>query len=371
MLLILLYSALVIAGLLLLVVLVNALTGPFLGSAPRPRSLPLVSVLVPARNEERALAATLESLCAQDYPYMEIVVLDDHSTDGTAAIIRNFSDRDRRLRLITGRELPAGWTGKNWACHQLAASAAGEYLMFTDADNTHAPGAVRATLGWMQSLDLGLLSAFPQQKTGSVAEILALPLIDLFVYAGLPLWLSFRSSYSSLAAANGQWLAFTRDAYHSLGGHNAVRNQIVEDVELSRRAKQSGIPILTCAGTGVIFGRMYHSGREVWQGFSKNLLGLTGYRRGLFLLLLLMLLNVGILPYVLVWLPEYQNIALWLIGLQLLLRIVLWARFRHPAAGIWLHPFAILFVGAIGLNSMRQIEQGRVQWKGRDIEIRQ
>lgn len=360
----------IISG-LLVVALFNAFTAPMLKKRLPLQYHPPVSVLVPARNEEKNIANCIKGLISQDYSDFEIIVLNDHSEDRTAEIVHQFGALDSRVKLIEGEALPEGWTGKNWACHQLSQAARGELLIFTDADNLHATTAIANTVGWMQKLDLGLFSAFPQQITVTLAEKLVIPIIDLFVYAALPLWLTYYARSPSLAAANGQWIAFTREAYQQIGGHQEVRNQIVEDVELSRLAKRKGIRILTSPGTGVVLGRMYNSLRETWDGFSKNLFGLMGYKTTPFFIVLLVLLSSCVLPYILVGLSPLTIVASITIALNLLLRLVLVLKYKHPAlTSLVLHPLAIIFTTMIALNSFRCYRRGRVQWKGREIDLR-
>lgn len=370
-------SILVPLGGLILTALLNALTAPMLR---RPRSLdglpsravcPRVSLLVPARNEEANIQDCLAGLTAQQYADLEILVLDDHSEDDTARIIQAICLRDPRVRYLSGQPLPSGWTGKNWACHQLGQEASGDILIFTDADNRHAPEATANTVAWMQHLGLGLLSAFPQQTTVSLAERLVIPVIDLFVYAMLPLWLTYYSRNPAFAAANGQWIAFTRSAYERTGGHKAVGDKVVEDVELSRLAKRQGIRILTTAGTNVVSGRMYHSGSEVWQGFSKNLFGLTGNRTGTFFGLVGTLSLICIFPYPLLLIPTYTDLAGIAIVLNLALRLILALKYRHPLlTSLVLHPVGIGFTILIALNSYIQVKRGHITWKGREIPVK-
>ena len=270
----------IIASLLifLTIAIFNIIFGPFLKQKHELSSKPLVSVLIPARNEEKNIGGCLQSLLAQNYDHFEIRVLDDESTDRTAAIAQEYVNQNSPIRVHSGKPLPEGWTGKNWACHQLSQQAKGDILIFTDADNRFEPAAISYTIGWMQRYQLAMFSVFPQQITSSLFEKLIVPVIDLLLYASLILWLTYHSRFSSLAAANGQWIAIQREAYEKIGGHQAVRRQIVEDVELSRLAKRNGIKILTGAGTDMVYGHMYHSAREVWDGFSKNLFGLVSNR---------------------------------------------------------------------------------------------
>ena len=361
------------AGLLtvfLIITLFNAATAPMLKRASSCQNGPRVSVLIPARNEEANIGACVERLLAQLYDDFEILILDDQSTDRTGAIIKKLSQRYPKVQAIRGEPLPSGWTGKNWACHQLSECASGEILIFTDADNRPAPNAIANSIAYMQKLKLGLLSAFPQKVTGTLTEKLVVPVVDMFVYAGLPLWLTYLSRSPSLAAASGLWIAFTRDAYQRIGGHKALSNQIVEDVELSRLAKKRNIKILTLAGTQVVCCRMYHSLGEVWTGFSKNLFGLVRYRMIPFFILILILFTMCVLPYASVWFAPFTTLSLVAITMNTAIRLILSIKYKHPFfTSVILHPFGVLLTLLIGVNSFYQARRGHVQWKGRQIDL--
>ncbi len=359
---------LAVLGLVLVVTLYNALTAPLLSRPPLLPAAPLVSVLVPARNEAENITACLAGLQQQRYAQFEIIVLDDNSSDATAALAANLAAHDRRIRLISGEPVPAGWTGKNWACHQLSKHARGEILIFTDADCRHSAEIIAATVAWMQKYRLGLLTAFPQQITLTLPEKLVVPVIYMLVYSYLPLWLTYYSKSPALAAANGQWLAFTRPAYDRLGGHAAVATEVVEDVELSRLAKRCGEKILVLAGNDAVQCRMYQSWRGVWQGFSKNAFGLAGHRTIPFFLLLSLLFGVHVLPFVLVWLPPLAKLAALGIALNLVLRLVLAVKYKQPLlSGMLLHPAAVVLTLLIGLNSYRWYRGGKIVWKERRV----
>ncbi|GAB4342013.1 MAG: hydroxychlorobactene glucosyltransferase CruC [Calditrichia bacterium] len=365
---ILLTIAFIFTGSLLVIAVLNAAIGPFLRRGGLVEKGSLVSVLIPARNEAHNITECLQGICRQSYSNLEILVLNDESEDDTARKVREMQKKDPRIRLITGKPLPPGWTGKNWACHQLSRQAQGNIFIFTDADNRHHPEAVARTLEWMQRLRLDGFSAFPQQHTVSFWEKLVIPIIDLFVYSMLPLWLTYYSRFALLSAANGQWLAFTRNAYLAIDGHAAVANEVVEDVELARLIKKKGLKMLTTAGTGMVSARMYHTPREIWEGLSKNLFGLTRYSLLLFILLNLLLLLAFTMPFALVFVPAFRLTAALLIAMNLLLRTVLSIRFRHPfLTSTLLHPLSNLTIVIIGLNSARLTRAGKVTWKGRRI----
>jgi len=365
----LLLSLVAILSVVLLVTLVNAFTAPMLKNAPALQNTPRVSVLVPARNEEKNIGDCLASLVKQDYSNLEILVLDDDSTDQTAAIVRQFSAQDSRIKLIEGAPLPAGWLGKNWACHQLGERARGEIFIFTDADNRYAPPAILHTIGWMQKLNLGLLSAFCHQITKTLPEKLAVPVVNMLVYSYLPLWLTYYSKAPSLAAANGQWLAFTRAAYQKIGGHRSVRHHVVEDVELSRLAKRCGERILAVSAKDEVFSRMYHSARQVWEGYSKNLFGLMNFKSMPFFTALALLFFIHIAPYILVWLKPATPLALIAIAMNIWIRLILSLKFAQPLlVSALLHPVSIAYTILIGLNSFRWHKTGGIKWKGRLVE---
>lgn len=365
----LLFIILALLGVVFMITLFNALTAPMLKKAPARQATPRVSVLIPARNEEKNIGACLAGLLKQDYPHLEIFVLDDDSTDGTAAVVRKFSLQDQRVKLVEGAPLPAGWLGKNWACHQLSEQATGEIFIFTDADNRYTPSAISHTIGWMQKFNPGLLSAFCHQITETLPEKLAVPVVNMLVYSYLPLWLTYYSKDASLAAANGQWLAFTRAAYEKIGGHRAVRNHVVEDVALSRLAKRRGEKILAVSARDEVFSRMYHSGREVWAGYSKNLFGLMGFKTAPFFIALALLFLIHLAPYILVWFKSVTMLALTTIAMNLVIRLILALKFSQPVlVSTLLHPVAVAYTILIGLNSYRSHKTGGIRWKGRLVE---
>ena len=367
---ILMLISIILLAVILAVTLFNTVTAPMLKKFVGLQNYPRVSVLIPARNEETNIGACINGFLSQNYDNFEIHVLNDQSTDRTGTIIEKLGEQYPAVQAIQGKPLPAGWTGKNWACHQLSQSANGEILIFTDADNRPAPNAIANTVAYMQKLELGLLSAFPEKVTGTLAEKLVVPVVDLFVYAGLPLWLTYLSRFPSLAAASGLWIAFTREAYQRVGGHQAVSNQIVEDVELSRLAKKRGIKILTSAGTCVVSCQMYHSFSEVWNGFSKNLFGLVRYKMIPFFILMLSLLTMCVLPYITVWFATLRGLAIVAIVMNIVMRMMLALKYRHPFfTSVILHPFGVLLTLVIGINSFFQVRRGRLQWKGRQIDL--
>lgn len=231
---------------------------------------PLVSVVVPARNEARGIGAAIASLRALEYPHVEVVVVDDQSDDETLATARAAAGDDPRITMIAGRPLPEGWVGKPWACAQGVAATRGDWLLFTDADVVHAPDSLGRTLAAALRLGRGGLTLFPTIDTAGAVERTVMPAaltaIATFVAPG-PL---ARRPGSPVAIAAGGYMLVARAVYEAVGGHAAIRGRMVDDVWLAARIKRSGALLVPVPGGRLARLRMYHGGREVWEGWSKN-----------------------------------------------------------------------------------------------------
>lgn len=284
------WAAAAFVGVQLAVATVNAATFPRLPSPERPsvRARPTVSILVPARDEAATLPATLPALLAQGAD--EVVVLDDASSDATPRILAEAAARHEVLRVLRGAPLPDGWNGKNWACHQLAGAARGELWLFTDADVHWREGALDALLTLWRRRRPGLLTVWPRQRTAGWFERIAVPQLDVILLGGLPHPLVARLPFASLAAANGQAMAWTPAAYRAAGGHAAVRGEVLEDVRLAQRAKAAGVRLQLALGGPWVETRMYRGAGEVIDGFAKNVLAAAGSAPALIALVLLNLL---------------------------------------------------------------------------------
>ncbi|MBI5379900.1 MAG: glycosyltransferase [Nitrospirae bacterium] len=238
-----------------------------------------VSVIIPARNEEARITACLASLLAQETPPLEILVVDDASTDRTAAVVEAIRQRAPSLRLIRNRTLPPGWIGKSHALHVGTAaargSASGGWLLFVDADVTLAPHAVRETLARAEADGVALLSLSPEQTCVTWWEQIVQPVVFTFLARRFRR-VEVNDPAAPAAAANGQFLLIRRDAYFDLGGHEAIRGEMLEDVALARLAKAHGYRIALHPGFGLARARMYTSLRHLVEGWGKNLYLLTG-----------------------------------------------------------------------------------------------
>lgn len=236
--------------------------------------MPQISAIVPARNEEANIARVVESLDAQP-DVGEIIVVNDQSSDRTAEILAGLCTRIEKLRVMEIADLPAGWVGKNFAVATGARAAQGDWLLFVDADAQLLPGAARQALEDAKEHAAALVSYSPEQVMETLAEEILIP----FVYARLAERFSFErvnDPASKEAAANGQFLMIRRDVYEAVGGHEAVRGRVLEDVALARLVKARGRNIFFGPGQGIVRTRMYRTFGALWQGWTKNLYELMG-----------------------------------------------------------------------------------------------
>ena len=348
-----------------------------------------VSILVPARNEEGRIRACLSSLQAQEPPVREIILLDDHSSDGTADIARELGfceEPDSRFRLIRGAELPEGWVGKNWACHQLscAADPASDHILFTDADTIHSPACVRAALGHARAVRADLLSLWPDQITGTWSEKLVIPLGYLLFMAFQPFpflsWLQAspervawwgipKERLAMMGAANGQFLLFRRESYRSLGGHEALRDHLVEDVAFGRRVAArtgEGMRLVNADGIDLLRCRMYSGFARLWEGFSKNLRPVFEESHLSFMLFGVVIWGLFLMPFFLLLTGSRHDPSVWLsVALVMVMRLMLTLRFRTSWLGFIAHPFGVAISLLIALNSWRLCLNRGIIWKGR------
>ena len=340
------------------------------GELPDPP--PLISVLIPARNEEANIGTCLDSLRRQDYPNFEILVLDDSSSDGTADIVSGVAAEDPRVRLLKGEPLPPGWAGKPFACHQLSQEARGSWLLFTDADTVHAPSALSYVLCAAISSQSALVSGFPLQRTTSFWQKMTMPLFFYFLLlCGLPFWWLQRSRARPMPSlAIGQFMFFSAPEYQSIGGHEAVKSHIIEDVELGMEIWRHKYRQLTLDLTPLVSCQMYREFGSMWQGINRWLYTVASMSVFALVVLMAAVIFLFLLPFV--WLAYGLLLAgpLFWIVLQVVVllaaRFLAGRRFSQPLSSTILHPFAIGFVLLISFYATYQYMIGAgVRWKGR------
>ena len=356
-----------------------------------------ISVLVPARNEEHRIRECLASLIAQQPPVREIILLDDRSSDRTADIARElgFLEQEKsggkttRLKLLHGEKLPPGWVGKNWACHQLSQSAdtGSPHLLFTDADTIHGDACVRTALAHAAGTHADLLSVWPDQITGTWSEKMVIPLGYLLFMAFQPfptlIWLQAdparvkkwgfsAARLASMGAANGQFLLFRREAYELIGGHESLRDHLVEDIAFGRAIAArtgEGMRLVNADGIELLRCRMYSGFSELWEGFSKNLRPVFEESFVAFILFGIVIGGLFLLPFaVLVLSVVIQGICFSSLLPVLMIytaRLLLTFRFRTSWLGCLGHPVGLALALLIAVNSWRLCLGKGVSWKGR------
>lgn len=358
-------AALFIVG---LTTLSNVIFFPRLGQRRPARvgTAPIVSVLIPARDEGAVIGDTIRAWLAQRDATFELILLDDQSSDGTADVAIGAAGGDPRLRVIHGRPLPPGWLGKNWACHQLSEAATGEVLLFTDADVRWSPDALASLLGDMGRLSADMLTVWPTQQTVSWSERLVVPLMALAILGYLPIIAVHYLPWSVFAAANGQCLAFKREAYDRVGGHQAVAGAVVEDVMLARRVKAAGLQLRMVDGNRLVGCRMYRDWPAVRDGFAKNIL--SGHGGSVLFLLVSTVFHwvVFVLPWLL-WPLNGWFAAIAAAGITIR---ALTAAFTHQrVVDAVLMPVSVVLMTLIASRAIWWHYRGGPLWKGRVARV--
>lgn len=348
-------------------------------SSPRlaAADAPLVTAIIPAKDEEGTLAECLTSVCTQDYPNLEIIVVDDRSTDRTGSIAREFAANDGRVRLLTIDELPPGWTGKTHALQVAADQARGDWFWFLDSDTRHAPENLAIVMEYARQRGAALASLLPEMRCETFWENVVQPLAGIVLMQSYPLF-RVNDDRTSLAFANGQYILIKRSAYEAAGGHRAVRDRFVEDIRLAARVKALGLPIRVAVAQGIGSTRMYESLDQLIRGWSRILydaLGRSSWRLLGRLLDPLIFSQTGHVAFVaaLVLLArgEQSPFAWWLLGLSVIHHIFSYTvlarvyRMSVPQSRYvaWF-PVANLVMDVILLRAIRMCLTGKVTWRG-------
>jgi chlorobactene glucosyltransferase len=349
----------------LFTVLANSLTVHRFDQYPLAANFPRVSVLVPARNEECNIEACVTSLLAQDYPDFEVIVLNDHSADGTGKILDRLARTDNRLIVQDGAPLPNGWLGKHWACHQLYQASTGDLLLFTDADTRHTPDMLRASVSALAAEHADLVTAFPREEV-----------VTLGIFTFIPIRLVQSLRLPALSVTIGQFMLFRAEAYEAIGGFEAVRTEIVDDMCLGRNIISSGYEWRLLDGTHHVSCRMYHGFWNAVNGFGKSLFAVFDHR---------------ILPYVIGWLlvgvaflePAVALVSRWArypltslsgeyaalgVALSIVLFMIAYRRFKFPAYLVFYYPVSLAFFILVAARSFVQTATGTATWKDRVLD---
>ena len=350
------------------------------------RQAPSVSICIPARNEEETIERCVRSALAQNYPHCQVYVLDDESTDGTADILEKVQQEFQdTLTVLPGRTKPDDWLGKPWACHQLAEASDEQIIIFIDADTWLASDAVAKTVRMMGQDVLDFLTLWPIQKLGTFWEKNVIPLIYQTLFTLLPVryvsrpprWIPsfFQESASSFfAAACGQFLAFKRSSYEDMGGHESVKDEIVEDVALAKNMKYAGFSMNMYHGKHTVNCRMYRSSSELWSGLRKNFLAGFNYNIPLFVITAILNFIAYLFPPIalpfLIANSSTSLLTLCCISIffMLLQRFIINRWFGWNTFYGLLHPLGVSWFQLLGLQVLKDyVSERPPEWKGRKL----
>ncbi len=346
----------------------RAYAPPPLSTIPEGET-PAISVLIPARNEEACIRAAVEAALNSRDVTLEVIVLDDHSEDDTAAIVRQLEAEDDRLRLATAPPLPAGWCGKQHACATLAQHASHPLLVFVDADVRLAPDGLARMATFLRTSGAELISGVPRQETVTLGEKLLIPLIHFLLLGFLPMPRMRQSPHPSYGSGCGQLFMARGEAYAKAGGHAAIRTSLHDGLTLPRAFRRAGFMTDLFDATEIATCRMYHSWREVWHGLAKNA-GEGLAAPAMIGPATLLLLGGQVLPVICLLgacPATWTGLALAGLGVAAAYypRWRAWRRFRQSGLGAWLHPVGIVLLLSIQWYAFICTRLGRSQqWKG-------
>lgn len=347
-----------------LISIYNLFTAPVLKSVlSQSTKQKLVSVLIPARNEENNIVKCIEGVLGQDYQNKEIIVLDDNSTDRTLELASSF--KEDVVKIIKGKELHSGWLGKNWACNQLAEQAKGEYLLFIDADVDIRSTVISSAVVELERSNSSLLSIFPTQIIRSFGEHLIVPLMNWLLLTFLPLKFVYSTASKSFVAANGQFMLWRKQDYLKLEGHYKVKSSVVEDMELARLVKQNHIKVKTMLGGELVYCRMYNSFSDSYNGFQKNFYAGFSIHPVFFMIVISFLLVVFLSPIFIISKDYYSIIPIVLVIISRTSESI--KSKQNFLLNIFLHPLQMLLMYWIGIVSVIKFKTNQLIWKQRKL----
>lgn len=360
----------------LLITIINLLSLKDLNDFPGIDDYPKVSVLIPARNEEHSIGKCVRSLLQQNYPDFEVIVYNDNSIDNTRMLLEDVKEKNEKLIVINGNEKPSDWSGKHWACHQLSQLANGALYLFTDADTYHKKNTLRKAVDCLNYKKLDLLTVIPRQIVKTWSEKLIIPIMIWSILSFLPIKLAEKTRTRRLQITMGQYMLFRASIYQKIGGHEAIKTEILDDMPLGRLIKSSGNKWGIANGTNNIETRMYRNFNEVYNGFTRNLFCVFNYNIPLFLWIWFVLALVAVQPIIIIGL-YFLNINIpktYLLQsvLTLLVAFLIWSisifKFKYPKYLILVYPISMVLIFIIAIRSIYQTLTGKINWKGRIIE---
>ena len=323
---------------------------------------PFVSVVIPARNEERSIGATVAAMLAQTYRDLEVIVIDDQSTDGTPAILAALDDP--RLTILHGEEAPSGWLGKPWALEQGSRHARGELLLFVDADIHYEPKALASMVDRFEASGAAMLAVLPHIEMHTFGEQVAMMMFPFFAWAGIPLWLGNRWNAVSLGLGGGVGNLVRRAGYDAIGGHASVHNAVIDDIGLARQIRAHGLRTTHVITDDLISVRMYHGLREVIFGFEKNLFAILGSTSSA-LAMAVAMAWLHLLPFALAFAGRPVSLAI--VAVCTLVRLMIAIRGRYSLLNaLFLHvPMVLVWLYILVQSTWMTVRRREIHWRGR------
>ena len=336
---------------------------------------PFVSILVPARNEALNIERCILSLLAQSYAAFEVLVLDDHSTDETPAILAEIQKDDARLKILRGDPLSAGWMGKHWACHQLAQAAQGELLLFTDADTWHEPNALQDSVAALTEEHVDLLTLFPHEEVVTWGEKLTVPVLGFVPFSFIPVFLARWFGLPRFSITIGQFMLFRRSVYEAIGGYEAVRTHPLDDVKFGRRVLSHGFKWLLVDGTHHVHCRMYRDFRSSADGLTRSLFAFFTNNVLLYVFAWTWIGIVFLEPILILVLhgwgfqsPFFPAALAWVAVLEAaFLFLLIYLRFRFPLYLVLVYPLSVGIMIWLAFRSLVSTLRGTAGWKDRRL----
>lgn len=332
---------------------------------------PLVSVIIPARDEARIIGNTVRALLAQTYPSLEVIVVNDRSADATGEILASIDDP--RLVAVAGEEPPPGWLGKPWALHQGSLRARGELLLFVDADVQYSPDAVAALVTHNNRSGMTMTALLPRFEMHGFWEHVAMPNLAVFVFMLMPVWLTNRTRLPLLAVGGGPGNLVRRREYEAAGGHTALRDAVVDDVGLARLMRRGGhgtevVRADVGPGAGFVSLHMYHGAREIIDGFTKNMFAVFGRSYVAVAVILVVTLVGNVLPLVLALTGDAISIVT--LAVTSLARVILFSslRYRLDNAIFGNVPMVLVWTWILLRSTWRTGIRRQLHWRGRTYD---
>ncbi len=332
------------------------------GSSRYKNDKPFLSVLIPARNEEKNIKNVVDSVLKNGNDNLECIVLNDNSTDKTIEILSNFSDK--RLSVISGKPLPKGWIGKNWACHQLSEKARGEIILFSDADTIHTKDGLNLLIEKMKSTNADLLSGIPKQIIKTFGEAFTVPFLGLFSFGALPHFLFRIEGVKWAAASNGQYQCFKKKSYEEMGGYQAIYNVLADDIAFPRLFKSYQKKVVFTNVSNMVSSRMYVGFKDAFKGFSKSFYPTINESPFLAVIVGLAIILMFLSPYLLLlFFPSFK--ALFCLFISLTLWFLSCLNINAHPLNVFLHPIVPFVIITMLIHSVSSYHNQGYLWKGR------